>query len=171
MILEPTIVDRAAQPYLGIKRSVTMTTIAEIADRIGDLLAHLGRRGIAAAGPPFLRYDVIDMERELIVEAGVPIAADAVAHATGPGDEPYTASLPDGRYVTARHRGHYDELVAATSSLLQWATDRSLAWDSWPTPAGDAWGCRLEEFLTNPLQEPDPNQFVTQLAFRLAVSR
>jgi len=31
---EPVLLDRTDQPYLGIRRTVTMRTIAEVADRV-----------------------------------------------------------------------------------------------------------------------------------------
>ncbi|MCU1359567.1 MAG: AraC family transcriptional regulator, partial [Ilumatobacteraceae bacterium] len=114
-----------------------------------------------------LRYLVIDMERELVIEAGVP-TADIVAGDSEGGNEVLDAVLPGGRYVTTTYTGSYDELVDVTTQFLQWATDHDLTWDAQDTEAGEAWGCRLELFLTNPAEQPDPSQNVTQLAFRLA---
>jgi hypothetical protein len=37
-----------------------------------------------------------------------------------------------------------------------------------PGEGGERWGCRLENYLTDPRQEPDMSKWVTQLAFRLA---
>jgi len=37
-----------------------------------------------------------------------------------------------------------------------------------PTDAGDAWGARLEVFLTDPRVEPDIERWQTELAFLLA---
>jgi effector-binding domain-containing protein len=165
--IEPVIVERAEQPYVGIRRTITMTTFQVVADCIPVLFGWLAQRGIAPVGPPFVRYDVIDMERELVVEAGVPISSGDRVDTTGAG-EPYLAVLPAGRYVTVRHHGRYDELIDVTAALLGWATDLGLVWDSWPTDAGQAWGCRLEHYLTNPADEPDPAAQITDLAFRLA---
>jgi hypothetical protein len=54
--------------------------------------------------------------------------------------------LPAGRYATVVHTGHPDTLVTATRDLLEWATERGLDWDA----DGDEWGCRLEEYLSDP---------------------
>ncbi len=178
MPIEPTIIDRAAQPYVGFKRTVTMATMSAVIDRIPDLFAHLAQHAVAPVGPPFLRYDVIDMERELIVEAGVPISPDDLVRAIGvagsedsggsASGEPYGATLPAGRYVDVTYHGHYDDLIRVTGELLAWAADRSLVWDSWPTVAGEAWGCRLEHYLTDPAEQPDMTPQLTELTFRLA---
>lgn len=158
----PEITERAAQPYVAIRAAVTMQQLPGLADRIGEVLGWLAEHGIAPAGPPFLRFHVIDMERLLQVEAGVPVPAAAA------GDGRVTAGvLPAGRYATAVHIGPYDGLIGAVSSLLQWADSRSLEWDMSTADDGEHWGCRLEIYLTDPSEQPDPAQWETQLAFRL----
>lgn len=160
---EPTIVEQADQPYVAVRGTVTMQTIGAIADRYPEVFGFLGARGIAAADAPFLRYRVIDMARELVVEAGVPVAA-AVAGA----GEIVADVLPAGRYVTVTHLGHPDELVERTAEVLRWAEERRLAWDRSETVAGQQWGCRLEHLLTDPTVQPDMSKWETRLAFRLA---
>ncbi|MDN5915046.1 MAG: aldehyde dehydrogenase family protein [Pseudonocardia sp.] len=51
----PQVVERTEQPYVGITRTVTMTTMGEIADRIPVLIGRLAELGTAPAGAPFLR--------------------------------------------------------------------------------------------------------------------
>ena len=161
---DPVVVDRPAQPYLGTRRPVTMATIPEIADRFGDLVAAVLAAGRVPAGAPFLRYLVIDMDAILLVEAGVPLDEPLGVQA---GDV-YDGELPAGRFVTVTHSGHPGTLVGATGDLLRWADSRGLTFDRRPGPDGDVWGCRLENYLTNPAQEPDTNRWETELAFRLA---
>jgi effector-binding domain-containing protein len=148
---------------VGISASITMANLGSIADRIPEIFGWLGARGIAPAGPPFFRYHVIDMERELRVEAGVPVASavedDGAVRA---------GTLPAGRFATTTHTGAPDTLVAATAGLLEWARERGLNWDVSPTETGEQWGCRVEFYLTNPADEPDLSKWETQLAFRLA---
>ncbi len=158
----PVVLDRGATPYVGIRCAVTMDTIDQAADRVPDLLGWLAERGVAPAGALFLRYLVIDMERELVVEAGVPVSA-----AVDGDGEVLAGVLPAGRYVVATVVGAPDVLVGATGELLRWAGERGLAWDVLPGTAGDRWGCRLETYLTNPLEEPDVSSWRTELAFRL----
>lgn len=160
--IPPAVVDRGAVPYVGVRCTVTMDAIDQAADRIPDLLGWLAARGVAPAGAPFLRYLVIDMERELVVEAGVPVGA-----AVDGDDDVLAGVLPAGRYVVAPVVGAPDVLVGATGELLRWADERGLAWDVRPGTTGDRWGCRLETYLTNPLEEPDASSWRTELAFRL----
>jgi effector-binding domain-containing protein len=163
MSTEPTVVQRAEQPYLAIGRVVTMQTIGAVADRIPEILGWLAARGIEPAGAPFLRYNVIDMERRLDIEAGVPVFA------TVAGDGEVVADvLPAGSYATVTHVGPYDQLAEVTAALLAWADEHALAWDTTTTDDGERWGCRLEIYKTNPAAEPDVTTWETELAFRLA---
>jgi effector-binding domain-containing protein len=163
MASEPEIIERADQPYIAIQASVPMSGLAGLGERLGDVFGWLAARGVAPAGPPFFKYNVIDMAHELEMEAGVPVAG-AVER-----DASVVASvLPGGRYVTSTHLGHPDGLMEATRYLLDWAAARDLKWDIAETPAGERWGSRLEFYLTDPSEHPDMNKWQTQLAFRLA---
>jgi effector-binding domain-containing protein len=162
MSMNLEIVDRAAQPYVAVRRTVTMQTFPEIADRLPGLFGWLAERGIAPAGPPFFRYLVIDMERELDVEAGIPVAAPV----DGDG-EVLAGVLPAGRYAAATHVGHPNELVAVTGAFLGEAAAQGLTWDATETERGTRWGCRLELLLTDPAEQPDMTKWETKLAFRL----
>jgi len=159
----PEIETRAEQPYVAIKAKVTMGEIAAFAPRLGEVFGWLDRHGLAPAGPPFFKYNVIDMARELEMEAGVPVAT-----AVSGDDQMVAGVLPAGRYATLTHVGHPSELMAATKALLDWAAEQGLTWDVTPSEDGDRWACRLENYLTDPEQEPDMSKWVTQLAFKLA---
>jgi effector-binding domain-containing protein len=98
------------------------------------------------------------MDNELELEAGVPVAS--LVEGTG---EIRPGVLPAGRYATVVHTGHPDTLVTATRDLLEWAAERDLEWDS----DGETWGCRLEEYLSDPDEVPDMREWQTRLAFRL----
>lgn len=161
--IEPTIIERSEQPYVAIGGRVTMDTIGEVADRISELFGWLASRGIEPAGAPFLKYDVIDMERELEIEAGVPVPATV----EGEGDV-FCAVLPAGRYATVTHVGHPDGLVAVTAALLDWASEQGLTWDMSETEVGERWVCRLEVYRTDPREQPDLDKWETDLVFRLA---
>jgi effector-binding domain-containing protein len=159
----PEIVTRAEQPYVAIRGQVSVAEIAAFAVRTGEVYAWLGARGLTPAGPPFLKYNVIDMARQLEIDNGVPVAAPVV----GDG-EVIAGVLPAGRYATVIHVGHPSELVGATKALLDWGAGQNLTWDMSPSADGDRWGSRLEIYLTDPREEPDMSKWVTQLAFRLA---
>lgn len=163
MSAAPEIVTRAEQPYVAVRARVTMSELPGLGARLGEVFGWLGARGLAPAGPPFFKYNVIDMARELAMEAGVPVAA-----AVDGDGQVVSGVLPAGRYAALTHVGHPGELIGATRALLDWAAGQGLTWDMSPAEGGDVWGCRLEIHLTDPSQEPDMSKWVTQLAFRLA---
>jgi effector-binding domain-containing protein len=163
MSAEPEIVTRTEQPYVAIRARVAMAELGSMGARLGDVFGWLAARGLAPAGPPFFRYNLVDMARELEVEAGVPVAVPAA------GDGQVIAgTLPSGRYATLLHVGQPSGLLDATAALLAWAARQGLKWDVLPGEDGERWGSRLEIYLTDPDQEPDMSKWLTQLAFRLA---
>lgn len=158
-----TVVHRAAQPTATVTRTVTMATMSEVADEILPLFDRLSARGQAPSGPAFLRYLVIDMRADMVVQAGVPVAVPVERDAHVEPDE-----LPAGRYLSTVHVGSYDGLYAATGALLAHAGREGLRFDKHPAGAGEAWASRLEWYETNPAEEPDPTRWVTRLEFKLA---
>jgi effector-binding domain-containing protein len=164
VLSEPGIVERSEQPYVAIKAAVTMDTIGIVLPQLHpEVFGWLAAQGIAPAGAPFWKYDVIDMAREMEVEVGVPVAAAV------PGDQRVLAGvLPAGRYATVSHTGHPSDLFNATTALLAWADREGLAWDMAETEDGEQWAARLEIYQTDPAEEPDMTKWETELAFRLA---
>ena len=140
-----------------------MATLGSVADRIPELFGWLGAAGIEPDGPPFFRYHVIDMARQMVVEVGVPVRVPVAM----PSGEVSAGTLPAGRYAVMTHTGAPDTLADATSVLLDWAAGHALSWDMTPGDDGEHWGCRIESYLTDPAQEPDMSKWQTQLAFRL----
>jgi effector-binding domain-containing protein len=163
----PQIIERRPQPYVGIRESVTMATLSRVADRIPDLLDWLAQRGETPTGAAFFRYLTIDMERELEVEAGVPVDV-SLDPAYGAGSAVAARALPGGRFVRAFFVGQPDGLQTATAELLQWAEAQGLRWDMHDSPLGERWGCRLEIYHSDPVEDPDMHTWRTELAFRLA---
>ena len=114
---EPEVVQRADQPYVAIKALVTMQTLGAVLPGLHpEVSSWLRARDVAKAGAPFWKYNVIDMERQLEVEVGFPVAVPVA------GDDRVLAGvLPAGKYATLRHIGHPDTLSDATTALLDWA--------------------------------------------------
>jgi effector-binding domain-containing protein len=158
----PKIVARADQPYVGIRTNVTMRQIGEkLPPLLGEVFGWLDARGVTPAGAPFFKYNVIDMEGELEIEVGVPLAT-AVA-----GDGRVLAGvLPAGRYVTMWHVGHPDGLYEATGRLLKWGAEQGVKWDA--SDDQKHWGARTESYEDDPDDEPDMDKWLTELRFRLA---
>jgi effector-binding domain-containing protein len=155
---QPTIVERAEQPYVAIRETVPMSGIGVFADRIPEVFDWLAAHGVEPVGPVFFKYDVVDMERGLTIQIGVPVGQAQT------GDEQVVAGvLPGGRYASVTHIGHPDDLMGATRDLLAWADGQNLEWDV----DGDRWGSRLEVYKSDPREVPDMTKWETELLFRL----
>lgn len=164
MITTPKIEDRKEQHYAGIRASVPMHGIAAFVDEsFPEVFAHLEKQGVHPAGAPFLRYNLIDMEGELEIEAGVPVPA-----AVGEEGRVFAGVVPAGRYGTLTYTGDYEGLVDANEALQEWARTEGLGWAMTPTEHGDRFESRLEVYLTDPSSEPDPTKWETEVAYLLA---
>jgi effector-binding domain-containing protein len=167
---QPKLEQREEQPYVAIRTRMTM---GELAAGAGDglfpeLFAWLGERGLAPAGAPFIRYLVIDMDAALEMDWGIPVA-EAPA-----GDERVRPGvLPAGRYATTVHTGSYggDGLIRANADLQDWAEQQGVAFQVREGGHGEVWGSRLERYLSNPAEEPDPEAWRTEIAYLVADER
>ena len=136
----PEIHEREAQPYYAIAATLPMTELVQAVPLAGEVFDWLAQRGIAPTGPPLWRYLTIEMPDRLEIECGVPVAA------TVAGDDRV--------------------LAGTTGELLDWADREGIALDA--SPDQRSWGCRIEEYLTDPAEQPDMHQWVTRLSMRLA---
>jgi len=161
---QPRIETRAQQPYAGIRVAVTMAGFPAAADStFPALFGWLGASGVAPAGPPFIRYHLIDMAAELQVEFGAPVAAPI----DGDG-RVQPGIVPAGDYLVLRHTGPYDQLMGANAALQEYAGRRGIRFAVSDAPAGQAWAGRFEHYLTDPAAEPDAARWQTDVAYLIA---
>ncbi|HET9648736.1 MAG TPA: GyrI-like domain-containing protein [Microlunatus sp.] len=162
--MEPSIVERPARPYVAIAARVRMDRLGEEVPALtGEVFGWLAQRGIEPAGPALWKYNVIDMAGEIELETGVAVAEPVE------GDGRVSAGvLPAGTYAVVRYHGHPDGLERATGDLLAWASGRGLQWDIQLVDGAERWTARLEEYLSDPGDVPDMNEWDTDLAFKLA---
>ena len=163
MITSPKIVERGEQPYVAVKSVVSMKEIGAVAGQfLGEIFGWVAGHGLAPAGAPFFKYNVIDMERGLEIEFGIPTAGPVK------GDDRVLAGvLPAGKYASLVYRGPYEQLREANGALLDWIKEQGLKMDVSESPGGDRFGCRLEIYLTDPAVEKDPQKWETEVAIRL----
>jgi effector-binding domain-containing protein len=162
MDAEPQISDRAALPYAGLPVTVTMASFAAAIDAgYPELFGWLAARNLTPAGPPLIRYLVVDMDAELEVELGVPVTEPVTGD-----DRIRPGELPAGPYVSLVHTGPYDELIAANAAVQAWAAEQGLTLESDAT--GQRFRGRAEHYLTDPSAEPDPSRWQTDVAYLIA---
>jgi effector-binding domain-containing protein len=159
---QPRVRERAEQAYAGIPVTVTMQTFPQAADTtFPELFGWLAGHGIAPAGPPFIRYHVIDMDAELEIEFGVPVDQPVPA-----GDRVRTGVLPAGRYASLLHVGPYDQLVAANAAVQDWARREGIALES--SADERRWQGRVEYYLTDPREVTDPARWEAEVEYLIS---
>lgn len=158
----PQLVERPARPFVAIRTQIKPAQLSEAIDRVFPRLAGwLATKGVKPAGAPFVKYNVVDMERTLQLELGFPVAALVEAS-----EDVHSGTLPAGRYAVSIYLGHYSGLRDANATLLQSAEQLGVHWDTTSTPDGEVFAARLETYLTDPSQERDPAKWRTELAIK-----
>ena len=150
--------DRAAVTYAAIRVRLSMGELGPALAKLWpEVSAWLDERGIMPAGRPLIRYHVIDMP-EVEIAVGLPIEPGAV------GDGRIeVGELPAGRYAGLVHVGSYEDLVQANVDLRRWAADHGVAFDGCDGAPG--WAGRVEFYLTDPMDDPDPLAWRTEIAY------
>jgi effector-binding domain-containing protein len=163
MFTEPQIEERKAQHYAGIRTQVPVSMLPQtIPQLLDETIVWMAEHSIKQSGAPFIRYYVINMKEKLDIEIGWP-----VPYAFTGDDRVANGVLPAGRYATLIYTG-IDNGIKGNAALLDWGAQQNLKWDSQATEAGDAFGARVEFFLTGPEHEPDRSKWKTEVAIRLA---
>ena len=162
MITRPKIETREEQHTLGIRKPVPMSELPKIIPAYTrEVFTYLRAKNIAPAGPPFLRFHVIEMPGRLDVEIGVIVPKGA----EGEG-EIVSGAIPAGEYATLIYTGL--DGYHASKTLMEWAQKNGVKWDEWKGPHGDAFRSRVELSLIDPADEPNPDKWETLVAIKIA---
>jgi effector-binding domain-containing protein len=161
MIGKPKIDYRPEKPYMGIRTQTPMKGMSKVVDSLFKEMARwVNQLSVESAGPPFLRFYVIDMAGEMDIEVGFPVAKPL------PGDKRVSAGqLPAGRYASLVYTGSG---IAGNKALIDWAKTNGIAWDRWDDPKGDAFCARYESYLTDPKLEHRKTKWEIEVAIKLA---
>ena len=158
--ISPRFEIRPAQSYAAIRLKTPRRNLAvEAPKQIAEVAKWLGKNRIAPGGPPLIRYLSIGNDESVDVEIGI-----ATSEPAG-GGKIIAGTLPRGRYLTAVHTGPYDRLVETTAAFLEWAKANGVVFDNATGPTGTAWKARVEHYLTDPEEQPNPEKWETKLAF------
>lgn len=159
MLSEPEFITRTAQPYAAILLRVRQPEIPQQAPPLHDAVAEwLSARGLKPAGAPFFNYTRMDEILEM--EVGWPTAT-----VLEPEGDVITGTLPAGRYASVRYTGPYGGLYDAHSQLRGWLEVQGVLPENSGADAGRS--TLLEIYETDPAEEPDPQKWITDIAFKL----
>jgi len=161
---EPKVEQRPAVRYVAIRAASPISELSTVEPALWkEVFGWLGKQQIAPAGPPLVRYLVIDMPKRIEIEVGVPVAKAVKGDGrVRPG------VLPAGRYVALTYVGPYDGMVQANADLQAWAEKRGIRWQMRTTNLGSAWTGRAEFLLKDPSNEKDPQKYETEIVYMTA---
>jgi effector-binding domain-containing protein len=161
---EPKIEYRAELPYAGIRTQISHQEMGSgiIPQLHDEVLAWIEQQEVNPAGPPFMRYYVINMADKMDIELGWPVAKILTGNGRVNADV-----LPAGHYASLVYTGIANG-IKGNSVLIGWADENGLVWDRWDDENGDAFASRVEFYLTDPADEPDMSKWETEVAIKLA---
>lgn len=163
MLSTPAIVTRLDQPFAAIRINLDRGEIPSKAPPlIGEVAGWLAAKGAAPVGAPFFSYLAMPEHGPMLMEVGFPTATQLV------GDTRVkTGTIPAGRFATLIHTGPYDGLYEANVALGEWPGKQGIAHPMPEAAAGEYDAALLEIYTTDPADEPDPQKWQTEVAFRL----
>jgi effector-binding domain-containing protein len=158
---KPKIDTRPKQVYMGIRTIAPFKGMSKVIDRIvNELNAWVAENKIKIAGPPFLRYHVIDMRGFMDIEFGFPVRKAL------PDDGDVKADvLPAGRYASLIFSGGG---ISGNRALIEWVRAQGMDFDRWDSEQGDNFRSRYETYLTDPKVEPRKSKWQIEVAIKLA---
>ncbi len=161
MLTLPKVVERQAQPYVAVRRRVTIPFGDIVGPAMGALFDAIAANGLEPDGPVFFKYNIVNMP-DLEIDFAVPVAAPFA------GDDVLVGGVvPAGRYAELTYWGHYDNLIDANAVLIGWAKQREIAWDSTTGADGEHFVARLESYPNSPEEEPDPEKWETTVRIKV----
>jgi effector-binding domain-containing protein len=163
-VTEPKLDTRPEQHYMGIHAEVSQGEMGSgiIPKLIGEVYEWLGKNGIEPDGPVFMRFNIINMPGKLDVEIGVPVKSPVKGD-----DRVRPGMLPAGRYASLVYTD-VTKGIEGNSVLIGWAKDKGIEWDAWDDPKGHAFRSRYEIYIDGPEEDPDPTNWRTEVAIKVA---
>jgi len=161
LLIEPPRIERFTEiPTIGIRTITPFRGMLATRDQLlGELRHWLRTHEADASGYGYLRLHTVNMGGLMDLEVG------AVCHERLPGDDRVRpGSLPTGTYATLTYLDH---AVRANRALLEWISENGKSLDKTVETDGDHFGCRYEEYLTDPATEPRKTRWHVRLAMRL----
>lgn len=148
MLYDIEFTERVEVPTAVVRARVPVPEIsAFLGGAFGEVMQAISAAGGFPAGPPFARYDFVEVPQgeapeTFVVEAGFPVNAPLERNGrVEPG------VLPGGPVAVTTHVGSYDTVSAAYQAI-----ERRIAQEGM-VPAGAPW----ESYLDDPSQVPEPH--------------
>jgi effector-binding domain-containing protein len=158
---KPKIDKRPKITYMGIRTIAPFKGMPKVIGKLVDELnGWVAENKVKTAGPPFLRFHVIDMRGYMDISFCVPVRKAL------PNDGNVKADvIPAGQYASLVYSGGG---VSANRALIEWVRAQGMDFDRWDTDQGDNFRGRYETYLTDPKIEPRKSKWKIEVAIKLA---
>ena len=147
------VIIKKIEPQVIASIRTVLPTYGDVGQLYGEIFGYLGSQGITIpAGPTmFICYDPEYKEKDVDVEAGVPInktipSAGRVKVYELPGMEQAACAI---------YKGPYEGIGEAYSAIMAWVENNGY----------QITGPDRELYLTSPADTDDPNQYITEIQF------
>ena len=158
---KPKIDHRPKQVYMGIRTITPFKGMSKVVECLRkELEAWVHEHKVKTAGPPFLRFHVIDIRGFMDISYAVPVRKALPADG-----EVKAGELPAGHYASLIYSGGG---ISANRALIEWVRAQGLEFDRWDTEQGDNFHGRYERYLTDPAVEPRKSRWEIEVAIKLA---
>jgi effector-binding domain-containing protein len=161
MVGKPGVYERPDEHYMGIRVQTPFKGMFTVIDKhlFKELRAWMQQEGVEPAEKPFFRFYIINMEGEMDVEVGIPVATALPGNGrVNPG------VLPGGRYASLVYVGTG---YTGSGALTRWAMENGHVFDEWDVPNGTAYRTRYERYLTDPKIQPLKSKWEVEVAVKL----
>ena len=158
---KPKIDQRPKLNYMGIRTIAPFKGMPKVIGQLVDELnAWMEENKVKTAGPPFLRYHVIDMRGFMDISYCIPVKKTLPEKGKVKAD-----FIPAGKYASLIYSGGG---ISANRALIEWVRAQGMDFDRWDTEQGDNFRGRYETFLTDPKIEPRKSKWQIEVAIKLA---
>ena len=138
--------------YAGMKKTVEWETIGdEMGTMYSKISGFLQKNGILATGMPFTIYQSVNAGK-IEVECGIPVDREFPST-----PEFICGKRVAGKYAFSIHVGNYETLETTHTAIQEWITEHQFTITGGP----------VEVYVTDPVAEPDPDKWVTNIYYPL----
>jgi len=146
MSLKIELIERKKQNVLSVKTRAAVQDLPKIiGESYGKIMSYLTELGEYPSDAPFVGYFNMDMN-DLDLEIGFPVAKNLDGK-----NEIISSEIPEGKYVTCRHIGSYENFEKTYTAIMAWmsANNYEMSGKSYEVYLNDPSTVSPDELLTD----------------------
>lgn len=147
-------VELSGQEFVEIRKKVQMTDISKFYEKnLPSIFEACNKNGLEMSGMPCgLVYAWDEANGMADMSAAIP-----VKKAKNLGGNMKAVSIPKSKALVVDYYGDYAGTVSAHESIEKYMKSNNISTHSWPV---------IEQYVTDPTTEPDPNKWLTKVTYR-----